>query len=189
MLIKSMGLFWLRTDVFWGTKGQGNCGTLLGLGKLAKRKGIVDFWEQVGVYALYTADYELVYVGQAGAGKRRALGDRLKDHTKDELAGRWDFFSWFGVRSVNKSGKLQATSLPKRLASGREVLNVLETICIEVAEPSLNWRRGHVRGIQRYLQYRDAKRLGHKPEEAIIQLQKDVAKLQASHSDRRIRGR
>ena len=179
-----MGLFWSRTDVFWGTKGTGNSGTLLGLGKFAKRKGIVDFWQQVGVYALYTGDYDLVYVGQAGAGKRRALGDRLKDHTRDELAGRWDLFSWFGVRSVNKNGKLQAAPLPKRYATGQEVLNVLETICIEVAEPALNWRRGHVRGIQRYLQHRDAEKLGHKPEEAIIQLQKDVAKLQGPRPGR-----
>jgi hypothetical protein len=47
-------------------------------------------------------------VGQAGANDQQRLFDRLKQHTKDQLADRWSKFSWFGVRSVNNTGELRA---------------------------------------------------------------------------------
>ena len=41
--------------------------------------------------------------GKLGAGNS-TLFSRLKNHLSDHLADRWDKFSWFGVRKVNKSG-------------------------------------------------------------------------------------
>jgi len=75
MLIRTMGLFWKREDVFWGKGGKGNKATLLGVSVKAKRDEPVNFLDQIGVYALY-ANYALVYIGQTGTGKKR-LGSRL----------------------------------------------------------------------------------------------------------------
>ena len=100
MLIRTMGLFWKRDDVFWGK--QKNRGTLLGINPNTKKGEPTDFWSQIGVYALY-ADYHLAYIGQTSS-----IGTRLREHLKDDLAGRWDTFSWFGVRKVNKDSQLAA---------------------------------------------------------------------------------
>ncbi len=63
--------------------------------------GKLIFATSGGVYALY-ADYELVYVGQTGAGNQR-LFRRLRDHKKDHLSERWNRFSWFGTQWVTKA--------------------------------------------------------------------------------------
>jgi predicted GIY-YIG superfamily endonuclease len=49
-----------------------------------------------GVYALYY-EHDLLYVGQTF---HQNLGDRLKQHLKDEKATRWDSFSWYGIMKV-----------------------------------------------------------------------------------------
>lgn len=81
-MIKTYGLFWKAGDVFWGR--QNRSGTLLGARSKTRNAVPVDFREQRGIYALYSA-YDLVYVGQTGAGDRRLL-KRLKDHLEDHLA-------------------------------------------------------------------------------------------------------
>ena len=57
----------------------------------------VNFTEQVGVYVLYDV-HRPVYVGRVTEPR---IGIRLFDHTRDRLTGRWDRFSWFGVRGVD----------------------------------------------------------------------------------------
>ncbi|MBN1515708.1 GIY-YIG nuclease family protein [Candidatus Sumerlaeota bacterium] len=152
MLIRNYGLFWRRDDVFWGRPK--NAGTLLGRRADQRRSEPVDFRDQTGIYALY-ADYRLVYIGQtAGTGKQ--LLARLKDHLADDLAGRWDMFSWFGTRQVIAGGdKLKA---PKAGASTtlETALNHMEAILIHVAEPPLN-RQGSRwgRATKQYLQIHD----------------------------------
>jgi hypothetical protein len=94
VLIKNYGLFWAEKNVFWGVGN--NAGTLLGVPAKNLTAKKIDFREQSGVYVLY-ADYQMVYVGQAGAGNQK-LFTRLKQHTRDALAGRWNQFSWFGIR-------------------------------------------------------------------------------------------
>ena len=103
-MIRTYGLFWKSDQVDWGTQGPGNAGTLLGTRTLSNRARQVDFRDQRGIYALYS-EFELVYVGQTGAGDQRLL-KRLKNHLTDHLAERWDRFSWFGMRWVRGDGTL-----------------------------------------------------------------------------------
>lgn len=151
MLIKNYGLFWSERDVFWGVGN--NAGTLLGVPARNLTADEIDFREQSGVYVLY-ADYQMVYVGQAGAGNQK-LFVRLKQHTRDSLAGRWNQFSWFGIRKVKANGDLAAeadgahSTLP-------QVLNHIEAILIHAAEPKQNRQGGRFgENVAQYLQRRD----------------------------------
>jgi len=122
-----MGLFWRKETLSTGHR------KLIGSRTPGGRAGAVDFWEQRGIYALYQ-DFDLVYVGQA---TDRGLGTRLTEHTRGGIAERWDRFSWFGFRLVNKSNKLR--TLPARFHVNRDVvLNHIEGVLIEIAEPRLN---------------------------------------------------
>lgn len=148
-LIVTAGFFWSESQVEWG--GRGKKGRLLGVLSTAKRAQPVDFSDQVGVYALY-AEYTLVYVGQTGKGTQ-ALLKRLREHRRDDLAGRWNRFSWFGVRRMLNKG-----SLSKKNAAFHpsliDVLDQVEGVLIHVAEPPLNRQRGRLKKkVKRYLQY------------------------------------
>jgi hypothetical protein len=124
----------------------------------------IDFRDQIGIYALY-ADYQLVYVGQAGSGDQ-TLFSRLKQHRKNDLAGRWNRFSWFGVLRVLASGALSSKTdavhpnLP-------DVLNHIEAILIHAAEPPMNGQGGRFgEKVVRYQQVRDD-RLGPSQQEML----------------------
>lgn len=152
-LIANMGLFWREDRVFWGTGG--NRGKLLGQLVGAKRSKPVDFRKQRGIYVLYS-DYKIIYIGQAGKGNA-ALFSRLKRHTRDDLAERWDRFSWFGLDPVLISWRLAAPT--KRAAPNTEtILNHIEGILIHAAEPPLN-RQGGSFGpdVERYRQFHEAR--------------------------------
>src|SRR3972149_2942794 len=101
-LIQSVGLFWNESDVFWGRGRQK--GALFGVPARNVTAEPTDFREQVGVYVLY-ADYDLIYVGQTGISRSRLL-QRLKQHKSDDLAKRWNRFSWFGLRRTLGTGGL-----------------------------------------------------------------------------------
>jgi hypothetical protein len=147
-IIANMGLFWDRDKVRWKQPKEGLCGIRIG----AKRDGKVDFWPQTGIYALYDMDYNLVYVGQAGFGDKTFIGNRLKAHTTDTLAGRWIKFSWFGLRKVTKEGKL-GNRPEYRSGSLTWIGNVLEAMIIEVAEPPMNSQKGKFGpNVTRYIQ-------------------------------------
>lgn len=148
-LVVSAGFFWDAAKVEWGSRGKK--GALLGVLPNAKKADPIDFSDQVGVYALY-AEYRLVYVGQTGKGNQ-ALLKRLREHRVDDLAGRWDRFSWFGVRRV-----LGVGSLSKKNAGFHpslvDVLDQIEGILIHAAEPALNRQRGRLKKkVTRYLQH------------------------------------
>lgn len=139
-IVANMGLFWHRDKVLWRGDRRHGRSALLGRRKNAKTKGVVDFWDQTGVYALY-ADYKLVYVGQAGLSDKSNIGKRLRTHTGNDLAGRWNMFSWFGLRKVGQGNKLGARF---KLANTTQPIlaNVLEGVVIEIAEPPMNSQRG-----------------------------------------------
>jgi len=165
MLIKNYGSFWSEKHVFWGAGS--NAGTLLGVPAKNLTANEIDFREQSGVYVLY-ADYQMVYVGQAGAGNQKLFA-RLKQHTRDALAERWNRFSWFGIRKVNANGALAAeadgahSTLP-------EVLNHIEAILIHAAEPKQNRQGGRFgEVVVQYLQRRD-ENLGPTGEEMVRDL-------------------
>jgi len=59
MLIQNYGLFWKRSDVFWGH--QGVTGHLKGLKADNLKSDAVDFRNQQGVYVLYDDNFRLLY--------------------------------------------------------------------------------------------------------------------------------
>lgn len=153
-IIKNMGLFWHRDKVRW--RGDAGFGPprLAGVRTNAKRKGEVNFWKQTGVYALY-ADYHLVYVGQAGLGDISCIGARLKTHLKDNLSGRWNMFSWFGLQRVRTNNNIGGRFKVK-IRDNTELANVLEGIVIEVAEPPMNSQKGRFgKKVERFRQFDD----------------------------------
>jgi len=151
MLIYNYGLYWREDNIFWG-KGN-KPGRLLGVLATNTTGNEVDFREQTGVYVLY-ADYELVYVGQAGNGNQK-LFDRLKQHTRDSLAGRWNQFSWYGTRWVKQDYTLARETEGAHSTHG-EVLDHIEAILIHSCEPNLNRQGGRFgKRVGQYLQRRD----------------------------------
>jgi hypothetical protein len=150
-VIKNYGLMWRRDAVHWG-RGS-NRGTLSG-----RRSGkIIDFRGQIGVYVLYDETRRPVYVGQAGQGNAR-LFNRLSTHTRDGLALRWQYFSWFGLLPVNRSGGLSGWDAPDKGVRGtlRSTLNEIEGVLIAATEPAFNKQGAKFKGITRYRQVRAA---------------------------------
>jgi len=153
MSIKNFGLKWEREAVQWdGTRG--NAGHLSGTGPIgaAKKNQVdVDFRKQIGIYILYN-DEKAVYVGQAGSGNHD-LYSRLKQHRTDHLADRWNKFSWFGVRKVNKDGTLsKAEGDLNRNLKATEILNLIEGLMINVIDPPLNKQGARWGNIDQYYQ-------------------------------------
>lgn len=150
-MIKTYGLFWKADDVFWGRRN--NPGSLRGARNKSSSAVMVDFREQRGIYALY-AEYELMYVGQTGAGDDR-LFSRLKWHRTDHLAERWDRFSWFGTQWVTQQHQLSTdtAAIHETMASA---LNILEAVSIAISEPRLNLQRGRWSNAKQYFQIRDS---------------------------------
>jgi hypothetical protein len=149
-MIRSYGLHWTIDRVGWGKPGVGNSGTLWGAATRSRKAKPVDFRHQRGIYALY-ANYELVYVGQTGAGNDR-LFKRLKQHRNDHLSERWNRFSWFGTQWVTKANRLsEDTAAVSQTVEA--ALNILEAVSIAISEPKLNLQRGHWGNATKYFQY------------------------------------
>lgn len=151
-MISNYGIHWSADRVDWGSPGPNNEGKLLGGLTPSSHAKPVDFREQRGIYALYS-DYELVYVGQTGAGRNRLL-NRLKSHRVDHLSERWDRFSWFGVRWVTNQHTLAADTAAAH-APIEDALNIMEAVSIAIAEPRLNLQRGRWGEVTKYFQYWD----------------------------------
>lgn len=157
MLIRNYGLFWRRSDVFWGRPGVS--GHLKGYPARGRFRTI-DFREQQGVYCLYDDNFRMVYVGQAGANDDQRLFVRLRQHRTDALADRWARFSWFGIRWVTRQHVLAAEAEGAHTTSGA-VLNHIEAILISAAEPPHNRQGGRFGDdVIQFLQFRDEDALG-----------------------------
>jgi hypothetical protein len=152
-VVKNYGLMWRRSEVGWGRGGQ--------RGELQGRRSnrVIDFREQIGVYVLYDEGRRPVYIGQAGQGNAR-LFNRLRTHTRDNLALRWQYFSWFGLLPVNKRGDLSGWDAPEKRVSGtlRSTLNEIEGVLIAATEPAFNKQGAKFKGISRYRQVRESTR-------------------------------
>lgn len=132
--VRAFGVYWQRHLVIWKGKKK-----LMGRQQIGSNG--VNFCDQVGVYLLHDRD-RVIYVGRASD----SLYDRLKSHNVDRLNGRWDRFSWFGLRSVSDDGKLTASS-PSW--THEAVIETIETLLIECMEPPLNRRRGdNISGVE-----------------------------------------
>jgi hypothetical protein len=141
-IIQAFGMFWRRDLVGW-TNSPGL------LGQQQQGAEVVDFCDQRGVYLLHDGQ-RVVYVGQASD---QPLGRRLDQHTTDRLNGRWDRFSWFGIRHVTAEGKLLDLDL-KNLTQA-DIIVTLEALLIEGLEPPQNRKRGEDFGAVEYLQVED----------------------------------
>ena len=137
-LIQCYGLRWKKDDVYWGEGGQGNAGVLWGCRK--GHKGIdVDFRDQIGIYILY-ANERVVYVGQTGSKDQKLFGRLNKHRNTDHLVGRWDSFSWFGLRGVTEAQELAEVKNTK--ADLGLKLKHFEAVLIAIIEPPLNKQGG-----------------------------------------------
>jgi HB1, ASXL, restriction endonuclease HTH domain len=155
--LRAFGMFWRRDFVSW--TGPPNL-----LGKQGAGATDVSFADQVGVYLLHDRE-RVIYVGRA----IDTLFARLKIHTTDRLGGRWDRFSWFGLRSVEASGELSDANVPW---SQDVVIETMEAVLIESLEPPLNRRRGdNLSGIE-YTQVTDPQIEANKKKAIIDELRK-----------------
>jgi hypothetical protein len=136
---------WRRDLVFWGRPR--NHGVL----EARRSRTIIDFRDQIGVYVLYDENRRPIYIGQAGQGNARPF-KRLRSHRRDHLAHRWQYFSWFGLLAVNKSGRLSGWDAPSKRVSGtiRSTLNEIEGVLIAATEPAFNKQGARFRGVARY---------------------------------------
>ncbi len=150
-MIRSFGVHWSTKHVCWGKPGAGNSGTLLGAASRSRKAHPVDFRMQRGIYALY-ADYQLVYVGQTGAGDDR-LFKRLKAHKRDHLSERWDRFSWFGTQWVTQRNELSTDTAAIGKQSVAAALNMMEAVSTAISEPKLNLSRGMWGDAKKYFQF------------------------------------
>lgn len=130
-IINAFGIYWNRNLVHWKSQPD-----LLGIQQIGATE--VNFKDQIGIYLLHDSR-ETVYVGQA---IEQPLGKRLKDHTTDRLAGRWDRFSWFGFYPVNENAKLNLNVTFKDYTI-QNLGNILEAILIESIEPRQNRKQGN----------------------------------------------
>ena len=129
-LINAFGMFWDRDRVQW----QPTMPRLLGVQQAGSAP--VNFTMQAGVYILYDGSRP-IYVGRV---TETRLGRRLHDHTRDRLTGRWNRFSWFGVRGVCDNGEL--TPPPTGEIGVMGLIATMEALLIEGLEPPQNRRQG-----------------------------------------------
>ncbi len=130
-IINAFGIYWNRNLVHWKSTPD-----LLGIQQIGATE--VNFKDQIGIYLLHD-NRETIYVGQA---IEQPLGKRLKDHTTDRLAGRWDRFSWFGFYPVTEDGELNLNIKFKEFTI-QNLGDILEAILIESIEPRQNRKQGN----------------------------------------------
>jgi hypothetical protein len=147
VLIRSYGELWSPDLVGWGKPGRGNKGQLLGEFGTKRAPVPVDVWDQQGIYVL-AHEWQVVYVGKAD---KVSLGSRLRTHLSDELAGRWDRFSWYGIRGVLKTGRLGAEVTTKNTSSA-DLIKTFESLLIAVTAPPRNKRDEALPGAELVLQ-------------------------------------
>jgi len=138
--LRAFGMFWRREAVLLAGKPKL-------LGRQVAGATDVNFAGQIGVYLLHDRE-RVIYVGRAVD----TLFARLKAHTTDRLGGRWDRFSWFGLRTVGEDGELSDSGVPW---SQDVVVETMEAVLIESLEPPLNRKRGDNFSGAEYLQVTD----------------------------------
>lgn len=129
--VPAFALHWDKDKVKW-TSGEI-------LGRENQNASIVNFADQKGVYILHNV-YSVAYVGRTTDN----LYNRLRHHNRDHKSGRWNKFSWFGFRGVDKDGNL--TAMPTEV-DPKHLISILESVLIEALAPPVNGRRGDHMGL------------------------------------------
>ena len=134
--VAAYGLHWERARVDWSAN------RLLGYDVSLTPDDSIDFADQQGVYLLHDL-HSVVYVGRTSA-KVGGLLTRLKSHhNRREWAGKWKWFSWFGIREVKEDG----TMVDGPNSASKDVVTALmEAVLIEILGPSLNKNQGTYMG-------------------------------------------
>ncbi len=143
MIVKNAGYMWHRKYVNWFSGEE-----LIGYSEVNDKR--VNFANQAGIYALYDGNSKCVYVGQSGKGSYKGLYHRLKDHAiEDGLFCMWERFTWFGFYSstmlykgVNEKAKGNYDKEFPIKTDVNELMNVIESMIIQVQTPSLNMSSG-----------------------------------------------
>jgi hypothetical protein len=139
LAIHCFGHFWSKALVDWGTRGKGGAGRLRGYQLRDREPFVVDFKEQIAIYTLFSANREVVYVGQTGSGDQRLML-RLRQHSHENLRDRWTHFSWFGLRAVTLQNQLSDHQKPDSKCGGTnaQALDEIEAVLLQLFEPRLN---------------------------------------------------
>jgi len=146
-LIQAFGMYWERSAVHWQAATQL-------LGRYDRKSKTVDFANQTGVYLLFDGR-DVVYAGRTGMRQSgEALARRLYEHTEDRLKGRWDRFSWFGLRSVHDDGKIGPVAASRNTTEA-SLIATLEALLIEAFEPPQNRKRGDTLRDREFIQVED----------------------------------
>lgn len=157
--LQAFGMYWQREQVIWSGRPR-----LLGRQSLGASN--VNFAAQVGVYLLHDRD-RVIYVGRA----TDTLFARLKFHTVDRLSGRWDRFSWFGLKNVEADGSLSG---PCASWSSLVVVETLEALLIESLEPPLNRKRGDNFSGAEYIQVLDPEIERHRRRKILAEMAEKI---------------
>ena len=163
-IIKNYGLLWRRNVVPQFQNGQNlpfdasrewpRNGNLFGIGVRKRREGEVDFAQQIGIYALYDEQFKLVYIGQAGSGKK-GLYRRLRSHTLSILSERWSRFSWFGLITADDLIDNKPHLDEDISASKFTILDQVEAVLIAAGEPLRNKQGGRFgKSVVHYRQFK-----------------------------------
>lgn len=153
--ILCLGAQWRASDVYWKVTIKN--AELRGVNAKNVKAPSVNFAAQTGTYILY-ADYKPVYVGQANG----SLFARLQMHHRtDDLAGRWNTFTWLGMRkALSGDDPNLSSNASKFTISRKQLLDHLEAAMIHAFEPPMNGQEGRFgEQVTRYRQVRDS-RLG-----------------------------
>ncbi len=146
-LIQAFGMYRERSSVHWQATTQL-------LGRYDRKSTTVDFAQQTGVYLLFDGR-NVVYAGRTGMRQSGdALARRLYEHTEDRLKGRWDRFSWFGLRTVRDDGALGPVAAVYSPTEST-LIATLEAVLIEAFEPPQNRKRGDTLRDREFIQVED----------------------------------
>ncbi|MFW2542121.1 HTH domain-containing protein [Primorskyibacter sp. 2E107] len=160
-IVKCVGMFWHQTRVIWRKNPR-----LLGQQQTGSK--VIDFNDQRGVYLLHDRS-RVIYVGRS---IDRPLGQRLYEHTKDRLNGRWDRFSWFGLCGVDNSGRILDPDFTANLPN---LISLMEAVLIESLEPPQNRKRGDDFSDIEYLQVADSEKSDLKKKAILDLLTREIS--------------
>ncbi|WP_310773622.1 HTH domain-containing protein [Mycobacterium sp. Z3061] len=161
-LINAFGMFWDRDRVQWKPAMP----RLLGVQQSGSAP--VNFTAQAGVYILYDGS-RAIYVGRITEPR---LGLRLFDHTRDRLTGRWNRFSWFGVRGVREDGEL--SPMPTLGIAVQGLIATMEALLIEGLEPPQNRKQGDGFNALEFIQETDPEVVRERDRRVLAQLSDNI---------------
>ena len=136
LAVAAYGLHWERDKVDWSAR------RLLGYDIDPHPEQAINFADQQGVYLLHSWQ-SVAYVGKTTA-RVGGLFQRLQEHHQRNVwSGKWERFSWFGIRRVDENGEMDDGP---DTASKDVVAALMEAVLIETLRPSFISTAGQLYG-------------------------------------------